>query len=240
ASLPAPKDSDGDGIPDEWEIENGLDPKDPNDANEVTESGYTYLEKYLNSLVDSDYKADNPIAEITSPTLDSIHEAGKDLEIKVKAESKNGIEKVEFYTGSEKLGETRSAPYDFTWEDAPDGTHFVSIRVTDKEGNQTQSTSAPIHVNSPLNSDVWQETDIGDVGIEGNTSVNEDDEITVKGSGRITGKNDSFHFGYQELKGDGEFIAKINSITPVDNNAIAGIAIRSNLEEDAATAILST
>src|SRR5699024_11086301 len=58
--------------------------------------------------------------------------------------------------------------------------------------------------------------------------------------GRITGKNDAFHFGYQELKGDGDFIAKVNSITPVDNNAIAGIAIRSNLDEDAATAILST
>src|SRR5699024_4641242 len=168
------------------------------------------------------------------------HEAGKDLEIKTNAESANGIEKVEFYSGSEKLGETTSAPYDFTWENAPDGTHFVSIKVTDNNGNQTQSTSAPIHVNTPLNSDVWKATDIGNVGVEGNTSINEDGEITVKGSGRITGKNDAFHFGYQELKGDGEFIAQVNYITHVDNNAIAGIAIRSNLEEDAATAILST
>src|SRR5690625_584486 len=108
-SLPALKDSDGDGIPDEWEIANGLDPNDPDDANEVTESGYTNLELYLNSLVDDDYKADNPVAEITSPTLNSIHEAGKDLEIKTKAESANGIEKVEFYSGSEKLGEDRKS-----------------------------------------------------------------------------------------------------------------------------------
>ncbi|MBU5593781.1 hypothetical protein KQI76_01240 [Amphibacillus sp. MSJ-3] len=240
ASLPAPLDSDGDGIPDDWETANGLDPKDPSDGNEVTEEGYTNLELYINSLVDIDYEADNPVAEITSPTLNSIHEAGKDLEIKTKVESSHGIEKVEFYTGSEKLGETKTAPYQYTWKDAPDGTHFVSIKVTDKQGNQTQSTSAPIHVNSPLNSETWQSTDIGNVGIAGNTSVDEEGVITVKGSGRITGKNDAFHFGYQELKGDGEFIAKINSITPVDNNAIAGIAIRSSLEKDAATAILST
>lgn len=50
-SLAAPEDSDGDGIPDDWEIENGLDPEDPEDGSDLAESGYTYLEEYLNSLV---------------------------------------------------------------------------------------------------------------------------------------------------------------------------------------------
>lgn len=49
-SVPAPVDSDHDGMPDEWEIENGLDPKDPTDGNKINEDGYTNLEKYLNSL----------------------------------------------------------------------------------------------------------------------------------------------------------------------------------------------
>jgi hypothetical protein len=48
-SAPAPVDSDGDGMPDEWEIAHGLDPKDPADRNAL-ESGYTQLERYLNSL----------------------------------------------------------------------------------------------------------------------------------------------------------------------------------------------
>lgn len=50
-SLAAPVDTDGDGMPDEWEIENGLDPENPEDGNDIAESGYTYLEEYLNSLV---------------------------------------------------------------------------------------------------------------------------------------------------------------------------------------------
>ena len=51
-SEEAPADTDGDGIPDEWEQANGLDPNDPADANNVSaEEGYTILEIYLASLV---------------------------------------------------------------------------------------------------------------------------------------------------------------------------------------------
>lgn len=49
-SAPAPTDSDHDGMPDEWEKKNGLNPNDPADGNTVNEDGYTNLEKYLNSL----------------------------------------------------------------------------------------------------------------------------------------------------------------------------------------------
>jgi pectate lyase len=44
-------DSDGDGIPDWWEIKYGLDPHDPSDAGkDKNGDGYTNLEKYLNGL----------------------------------------------------------------------------------------------------------------------------------------------------------------------------------------------
>ena len=45
------KDSDGDGMPDEWEVENGLNPNDPSDANkDCTGDGYTNIEKYINDI----------------------------------------------------------------------------------------------------------------------------------------------------------------------------------------------
>ncbi len=51
-SLPAPVDTDHDGMPDEWEKARGLDPKNPEDgAREAEPNGYTHLELYLNSLV---------------------------------------------------------------------------------------------------------------------------------------------------------------------------------------------
>jgi len=45
------KDSDNDGMPDEWEIANGLNPNDPSDANkDCTGDGYTNIEKYINGI----------------------------------------------------------------------------------------------------------------------------------------------------------------------------------------------
>jgi hypothetical protein len=51
-TLPAPKDSDGDGMPDVWETAHGLNPNDPADGPQDRNSdGYTNLEEYFNSLV---------------------------------------------------------------------------------------------------------------------------------------------------------------------------------------------
>jgi hypothetical protein len=50
-TLAAPKDSDEDGMPDEWEKINGLNNNDASDRNKIGADGYTMLEKYLNELV---------------------------------------------------------------------------------------------------------------------------------------------------------------------------------------------
>jgi hypothetical protein len=44
-------DTDHDGMPDEWEMDNGLNPNLAADRNVVGNDGYTMLEKYLNTLV---------------------------------------------------------------------------------------------------------------------------------------------------------------------------------------------
>jgi pectate lyase len=49
-SLPAPADSDHDGMPDSWEVDNGLNKNDPEDRNNIGPDGYTMLEIYLNSI----------------------------------------------------------------------------------------------------------------------------------------------------------------------------------------------
>jgi hypothetical protein len=45
------KDSDDDGMPDAYELKNGLNPKDASDAAKITKSGYANIEIYLNSVV---------------------------------------------------------------------------------------------------------------------------------------------------------------------------------------------
>jgi hypothetical protein len=45
------KDSDGDGMPDDWEKAHGLNPNDPSDANgDLNGDGYTNIEKFINGL----------------------------------------------------------------------------------------------------------------------------------------------------------------------------------------------
>lgn len=45
------KDTDGDGMPDAWEIKHGLNPNDPSDANgDLNGDGYTNIEKYINGI----------------------------------------------------------------------------------------------------------------------------------------------------------------------------------------------
>lgn len=56
-----PLDSDGDGIPDEWETANGLDPLDANDAAVIAENGYANIENYVFSI-------DSPYPYIKNPT----------------------------------------------------------------------------------------------------------------------------------------------------------------------------
>lgn len=50
-SLPAPADSDHDGMPDKWEKAQKLNPNDPDDRNLTDKDGWTNLERYLNGLV---------------------------------------------------------------------------------------------------------------------------------------------------------------------------------------------
>ncbi|MBX7212143.1 MAG: hypothetical protein K1X78_27800 [Verrucomicrobiaceae bacterium] len=48
-SLPAPADRDGDGIPDYWETQFGLNPQDPGDSAKLGADGYANIEHYANN-----------------------------------------------------------------------------------------------------------------------------------------------------------------------------------------------
>jgi hypothetical protein len=48
-SLPAPRDSDADGLPDFWEEQFGLDPRDAGDSAKLAEDGHANIEHYLNN-----------------------------------------------------------------------------------------------------------------------------------------------------------------------------------------------
>lgn len=104
---PADFDTDGDGMPDEWEKDNGLDPNDPNDASETTvdkEKGwYTNIEVYANSLVEHIVKGQNADGE---SNYTEYYPKCVSTGIENVNAGTSEIEKIEYYTiGGVKLNE---------------------------------------------------------------------------------------------------------------------------------------
>jgi pectate lyase len=64
-SVPAPTDSDQDGMPDDWERAHRLDPEDPEDGKRADRNGYTNLENYLNDLASRAWPKGHPTSRAT-------------------------------------------------------------------------------------------------------------------------------------------------------------------------------
>jgi len=64
-----PADEDRDGMGDEWELANGLNPADKTDRNLIADNGYTSLEIYINQLLPEEDSVSNPILNLNSVLL---------------------------------------------------------------------------------------------------------------------------------------------------------------------------
>ncbi|MEV4172910.1 Ig-like domain-containing protein [Nonomuraea sp. NPDC049709] len=236
SEVPAPADGDHDGMPDEWETAQGLDPGNADDAKLVDGSGYTNLERYLNSIQRAGSR--NPEVAITSPRVDQVFAAAADKQsvtVQATAKALDGasIARVEFFRGEEKIGEATAAPYQVTWADAGDGSHCLTARATDSTGTATTSSYVPIHVTRTTTHTPWKAQDIGQVPIPGNTAL-KDGVLTLKGSGKIAGWKDSFHFAYQAVgfsrRGEViEITARVDRVSRAHVEAVAGLMIRQDL-----------
>ncbi|TMR97424.1 Ig-like domain-containing protein [Nonomuraea basaltis] len=232
-SDPAPADSDHDGMPDEWERAQGLDPGNADDRNAVDGNGYTNLERYLHSIQRAGSR--NPEVAITQPRPDQIFKAGQSMTVQAAAKALDGssIAKVEFFHEDKKIGEATAAPYQVTWADAADGSYWLTARATDGTGSATTSSIVPVHVNRATSVTPWRALDIGDVPIPGHTAL-ADGVLTLKGSGKIAGWKDSFHFAHQAVgfgkRGEViEITARVDAVSRAHVDAVAGLMVRQDL-----------
>ena len=88
-STAAPVDTDGDGMPDEWEKSNGLAPSDPSDGKTIGTDGYSNLENYLNSLVAEMTEAQNAGGELLGRILEE-SETPVEAKYELTPETANG------------------------------------------------------------------------------------------------------------------------------------------------------
>ncbi|HVE56921.1 MAG TPA: pectinesterase family protein, partial [Pyrinomonadaceae bacterium] len=113
-SLPAPVDTDQDGIPDTWEINNGLNPNDPNDASQLAPNGYSNLENYVNS-------------NLFAPTAANVSVGGKVLTAQGQGIARATVTLTNTATGEIRSLQTNSfGNYDFS-EVVSGGTYVVTV-----------------------------------------------------------------------------------------------------------------
>lgn len=99
-----------------------------------------------------------PAVSLTNPANNAQFTAPANINVVASASDADGtVSKVEFFNGSTKLGESSTAPYQFTWTNVPAGTYALTAKATDNKGSLTTSATATIQINSsttpPANSD---------------------------------------------------------------------------------------
>jgi YD repeat-containing protein len=99
----------------------------------------------------SDNDTHPPTTSITTPSSGAVFVAPATIFIEATASDPDGsVTKVEFFQGGTKLGEDTTAPYNFTWGNAPAGSYTLTTVATDNAG--AAGTSLPVNVTVNPNS----------------------------------------------------------------------------------------
>ncbi len=86
-----------------------------------------------------------PAVSVTSPIEGATFAAGADIVIAASSLDNDGsVVLVEFFQGSTKLGQDESAPYEFNWAGAAEGTYSLTARAIDNGG--AMNTSYPVTI----------------------------------------------------------------------------------------------
>ncbi|MBI4976531.1 MAG: DUF4038 domain-containing protein [Spirochaetes bacterium] len=90
-----------------------------------------------------------PVASITSPTNGAFFSAATNITIDASASDSDGtVAKVEFYQGTNKLGEDTTAPYSYTWNSVAAGNYSLTVKAYDNGGASTISSAVVITVST--------------------------------------------------------------------------------------------
>lgn len=92
-----------------------------------------------------------PTAAIAAPAAGASFTTGTTISISVNAADGDGtVAAVEFYDGSQKLGEDLTPPYSFAWTNPTVGAHRLIARATDNLGAATDSTVVLVSVGNSV------------------------------------------------------------------------------------------
>src|SRR5688572_13430472 len=91
-----------------------------------------------------------PAVSLSAPANNANYAAGAAVTLNATASDSDGtISKVEFFSGTTKLGEDLTSPYSFSWSNVVAGRYTVSAKATDNKGGVNTSSAITINVSAP-------------------------------------------------------------------------------------------
>jgi regulation of enolase protein 1 (concanavalin A-like superfamily) len=196
-------------------------------------SGATTTAKVSNVIVRTATAANQlPSVSLSAPANGATYSPPAAFDIQASASDADGtISRVDFYGNSTLIGSDTSAPYTFSVSNVPAGSYTLTAVATDNLGGRTTSAARTVTVSDASGSvpAPWTAQDVGSPAVKGSTSES-GGTFTVSGAGAdIWGTADQFQFVYQQLTGDGEIVARVQSLTPVNAWSKAGVMMRESL-----------
>jgi regulation of enolase protein 1 (concanavalin A-like superfamily) len=107
-------------------------------------------------------------------------------------------------------------------------TGTVTVTVTGTSGSLSNSTTIALTVTPLPLLTVWQNQDVGQVGVAGSASYANGTFTVSAGGTLIWGTADGMHFVYQPLSSDGTLVARVLSAS--SSSVTAGVMIRETLD----------
>ena len=183
-----------------------------------------------------------PSVALTSPSGSASFTAPASIAMTASASDADGsVARVDFFVGATLLGSASSAPFTFTWSNAPAGSYSLTAQAVDNVGAVTTSAAVAVSVSPASGATLpapWAHADIGAVTQGGGASLNTN-TWSVTGSGAdVWGNADQFHYAYQPLTGDGTITARVATIQNVDVWTKAGVMLRETLTTGSAQAFM--
>jgi hypothetical protein len=136
ASLPAPTDSDSDGMPNTWESARDLNPNSSADRNLTNAEGYTNLELYLNELAALAF----PIPLIATHPESQTVNSGSGFSLSVAATGASTLV-YQWYRGNAPIPNATAATYSVSTSTASDAGDYRVV-VSNGYGTTTSATAA--------------------------------------------------------------------------------------------------
>ncbi|MGN6417003.1 MAG: Ig-like domain-containing protein [Pseudobacter sp.] len=89
-----------------------------------------------------------PSVSLTSPSNNASYFAGANIKLTATAADSDGsVSKVEFFQGTEKIGEATTAPYTVVWSNVQAGTYSITAKAIDNLNASEVSTAISVTVN---------------------------------------------------------------------------------------------